>query len=138
MGKVKIINKLAKEAHGEIIVITDANILHKPDSLKLLVRNFKNEKVGLVDSVMSHTGLDHTGISIQETTYAKQESRIKTYGRPDGSPFCHSRAGGNPDSFSPSFLRKLTAAERRYKVAWGGVAEGRGTPGKVTQKIPLP
>lgn len=76
-GKVKIINKLASKARGEILVITDANIFHNPDSLKMLVRNFKNEKVGLVDSVMSHTGLDHSGISIQETTYVQRESRIK-------------------------------------------------------------
>ncbi len=54
-----------------------SNIFHNPDSLKMLVRNFKNEKVGLVDSVMSHTGLDHSGISIQETTYVQRESRIK-------------------------------------------------------------
>lgn len=77
MGKVKIINKLAKKARGEILIITDANTIHKPNSLKLLVRNFKNEKIGLVDSVMSHTGLDHSGISIQETTYVQWESRIK-------------------------------------------------------------
>ena len=77
MGKVKIINKLAKKARGEILIITDANTIHKPNSLKLLVRNFKNKKIGLVDSVMSHTGLDHSGISIQETTYVQWESRIK-------------------------------------------------------------
>jgi len=77
MGKIKIINKLANKARGEILIITDANTLHKPNSLKLLVRNFKNGKVGLVDSVMSHTGLHHSGISIQETTYVQWESRIK-------------------------------------------------------------
>ena len=77
MGKIKIINKLANKARGEILIITDANTLHKPNSLKLLVRNFKNDKVGLVDSVMSHTGLNHSGISLQETTYVQWESRIK-------------------------------------------------------------
>ncbi|MEA1898789.1 MAG: glycosyltransferase, partial [Bacteroidota bacterium] len=77
MGKVKIINKLANKARGEILIITDANTLHEPNSLKLLVRNFKNRRIGLVDSVMSHSGLDHSGISIQETTYVKWESKIK-------------------------------------------------------------
>lgn len=76
-GKASIINKISAQSKGEILVITDANIMHEPLSLYYLVRHFKNENIGLVDSSMSNSGLDKQGISIQEKAYVTREVRIK-------------------------------------------------------------
>jgi len=76
-GKSSIINKLVTLAKGEILVITDANIIHQPKSLFYLVRNFKNSQVGLVDSITKSSGINKKGISIQEKTYLSREAKIK-------------------------------------------------------------
>ncbi len=76
-GKVEIINSLAEKAGGRILVITDANIMHEPSSLKMLIRNFKNDSIGLVDSMLRHRGLKSSGISRQEKTYVQWETRLK-------------------------------------------------------------
>lgn len=51
-GKPSVLNMLAKEAKGEIIVFTDARQKLGKSSLKELVRNFKDERVGSVSSGM--------------------------------------------------------------------------------------
>jgi len=76
-GKVRIINELSKIAKGEILVITDANVLHKPDSLTFLIRHFRNKEIGLVDSAMINPVMDKQGISIQESAYIAREVKIK-------------------------------------------------------------
>jgi len=76
-GKAKTINNLARIAKGEILVITDANVLHEPGSLQLLIRHFKNEETGLVDSAMNNPVTDKRGISLQERAYISREVRIK-------------------------------------------------------------
>lgn len=76
-GKACIINHLTTLAKGEVIVITDANILHQPKSLFYLVRHFKNKNIGLVDSITTGTGIDIRGISLQEKAYISREARIK-------------------------------------------------------------
>ena len=76
-GKVKIINLLSKIATGNILVITDANVLHEPDSLALLIRHFKNKEIGLVDSAMINPVSDRQGISLQESAYISREVKMK-------------------------------------------------------------
>ena len=76
-GKATIINHIVTIAKGELLVITDANILHPPESLFNLVRNFKNNKIGLVDSITISSGINKGGISIQERSYISREARIK-------------------------------------------------------------
>lgn len=77
MGKVKIINTLAEQAHGDILVFTDANVIFHPDTLAELVASFKDPHTGLVDSHMQHQGIDESGISRQEHAYIAWEVKIK-------------------------------------------------------------
>ena len=65
-GKPGIINRLAKEAKGEILVISDANVMLEPDTLRELIRYFKEDRIGLVDSRLISTGIKRGGISRQE------------------------------------------------------------------------
>jgi cellulose synthase/poly-beta-1,6-N-acetylglucosamine synthase-like glycosyltransferase len=76
-GKIGIINQLSEKASGEILLITDANVMLNRDTLFELVKQFKDERVGLVDTRMNNYGLKKDGISVQEKTYISREVYIK-------------------------------------------------------------
>jgi cellulose synthase/poly-beta-1,6-N-acetylglucosamine synthase-like glycosyltransferase len=76
-GKPGIINRLAKEASGEILVISDANVMLHDDTLVELIRYFKEARIGLVDSTPISTGIRRDGISRQEKFYTNREVNIK-------------------------------------------------------------
>lgn len=76
-GKPGVINSLEKKASGDILIITDANVFFNIDTIFNLVKHFKNKDVGLVDSVMTHSGMSKKGIAEQENTYIRREISIK-------------------------------------------------------------
>lgn len=76
-GKPSVINKLAEQAKGEILIITDANVMFNIHTIFEIVKYFKNSKTGLVDSIMLHRGLKKSGISFQESAYISREVLIK-------------------------------------------------------------
>ena len=76
-GKPGIINRLAEEASGEILVISDANVLLQDNTLEELIRYFKEGRIGLVDSTPISTGIRRDGISRQEKYYTSREVSIK-------------------------------------------------------------
>jgi len=76
-GKVEIMNNLVDRAKGSIIISTDANVLFNHSTMFELVKFFKDDSVGLVDSRMVNRGLKRTGISIQESSYITREVMIK-------------------------------------------------------------
>ncbi|HER08368.1 MAG TPA: glycosyltransferase [Bacteroides sp.] len=76
-GKPGVINRLAGESRGEILVITDANVIPDSQALAAMVGIFKNPEVGLVDSRMIHTRVRKDGISLQERFYISREVKIK-------------------------------------------------------------
>lgn len=76
-GKANTINELVDKSTGEIIISTDANVFLTPNTLFELVKHFKNDKIGLVDSRMKNTGIQPQGISIQESRYIGREVLIK-------------------------------------------------------------
>ena len=76
-GKIKIINALFDKALGEILVLTDANVLFTEHTLSTLIQHFSDSKIGLLDSNMQNYGLKTTGISIPEKTYISIEGKLK-------------------------------------------------------------
>ncbi|MCP4310500.1 MAG: glycosyltransferase [Bacteroidetes bacterium] len=76
-GKPGVINHLAEKAEGEILVITDANVMLDRTTLKNLAGSFRNREIGLVDTRMVNTTLKKDGISHQEKFYIGREVRIK-------------------------------------------------------------
>jgi len=76
-GKPGIINQLAKKAKGEILVISDANVMLEANTLIELIRYFKEDRMGLVDSRLISTGIKTVGISRQEKFYIGREVSIK-------------------------------------------------------------
>ncbi len=78
-GKPGVVNQLAESARGEILVITDANVMVDTNTLTEIVRRFKPERVGLVDTRMINTMLKKDGISHQEKFYISREVKIKQH-----------------------------------------------------------
>lgn len=76
-GKPGIINTLAKEASGDIFIITDANVFFTENTLIELVKHFKNNEIGLVGGNILNYRVKRDGISVQERTYLKAENFIK-------------------------------------------------------------
>jgi len=78
IGKPSILNRLVKQATGEIVILTDANIMLSPDTIRLLTRHFKEPETGLVDTNLISIGeKDSRGIAFQEKKYTNREIRIK-------------------------------------------------------------
>ena len=76
-GKVKIINQLSEKANGSILFITDANVLFEENTIFEVVKFFKDERVGLVDTHMKNYGIKKSGISFQEKSYISREVYVK-------------------------------------------------------------
>jgi cellulose synthase/poly-beta-1,6-N-acetylglucosamine synthase-like glycosyltransferase len=53
-GKTEVLNHLAPLMDAEIILFTDANTMHRPDSLRKLVRSFADPTVGGVAGSIKH------------------------------------------------------------------------------------
>ena len=76
-GKIGIINLLNQKAKGEILLLTDANVIFESSTLFELVKHFKNPDISLVDSFMKHRNLKADGISYQESNYISNEVNTK-------------------------------------------------------------
>ncbi|NOZ46927.1 MAG: glycosyltransferase [Chlorobi bacterium] len=76
-GKPNIINQLVNSARGEILLLTDANVIFTETTIIELAKYFKEPKIGLVDANMVNKGLAKDGISIQEKAYISREVTIK-------------------------------------------------------------
>jgi len=78
-GKPSIINQIKQNATGEILILTDANVIFHKDTIFEIARHFKNPEIGLVDTNMNNKGLSINGISIPESTYISHEVKTKNY-----------------------------------------------------------
>jgi cellulose synthase/poly-beta-1,6-N-acetylglucosamine synthase-like glycosyltransferase len=76
-GKAGVVNKLVGFAKNKILILTDANIIFSDTTIFNLVKHFKNDKIGLVDSNMVNIGIKKSGISLQEKTYISTEVNFK-------------------------------------------------------------
>lgn len=76
-GKPSVVNDLVSHSKGEILILTDANVIFSTDTIINLIRHFKNQSIGLVDTHMVNRGLKKEGISYQEKAYISREVQIK-------------------------------------------------------------
>ena len=72
-----MINSLIERAKYDLVLLTDANVMFDKQSIFELVKHFKNEEIGLVDSKMINIGIKKDGISLQEKTYISTEVSSK-------------------------------------------------------------
>jgi cellulose synthase/poly-beta-1,6-N-acetylglucosamine synthase-like glycosyltransferase len=76
-GKGSVLNRLQKEAKGEILIFTDAQVMFTPDLIFNLVRHFRNASIGLVGANIVNKRTDASGISIQEWSFMSREIILK-------------------------------------------------------------
>ncbi len=76
-GKPNVLNDLVSKAKGDILILTDANVILNESTINVLVRHFKNPEIGLVDSRIINTGIKKNGISRQESAYISMEVNLK-------------------------------------------------------------
>ncbi len=76
-GKPSVVNDLVSHSKGEILILTDANVIFSSGTIINLIRHFKNQSIGLVDTHMVNRGLKKEGISYQEKAYISREVQIK-------------------------------------------------------------
>lgn len=76
-GKANIINQLAEKSTGEILILTDANVIFTKSTIYNLVKNFKNSEIDIVGGTILNTNIKKDGISFQEKTYLMNENTMK-------------------------------------------------------------
>src|SRR5438105_2347480 len=77
MGKAGVLARLIGMAHGEVLVLTDANTEFEKDAIRQLVQHLRDPAVGLVcGRLRLHSPL---GAPIVEGAYWKLESLLKMY-----------------------------------------------------------
>ncbi len=76
-GKAAVINDLVTKATGELLIVTDANVMFVPDTIKALAEAFTDPRTGLCDTSVSCTAAGNTGIAPQENLYNRLESKLK-------------------------------------------------------------
>jgi cellulose synthase/poly-beta-1,6-N-acetylglucosamine synthase-like glycosyltransferase len=77
-GKPAIVNALAAQASGAVLVLTDANIMFEPDALKRLATWFLAPDIGLVAAnIVTRNLAGRGGIAPQEDAYIRREIQIK-------------------------------------------------------------
>ncbi|NUO80885.1 glycosyltransferase family 2 protein [candidate division KSB1 bacterium] len=78
-GKTTVLNQVIPTLDGEIVVLSDASGLVKPEALKKLLRHFKNAHVGCVSGVYSFDTEDESLRSATEKVYWHYETFLKKY-----------------------------------------------------------
>ncbi len=77
IGKSGMLNILASRAKGEIIIITDANVMPSVHAVGLLAAGFLKPETGLCDASVTPSDTEGEGITIQENFYSRFESALK-------------------------------------------------------------
>lgn len=76
-GKAAMLNNLAGMATGEIIIVTDANVMFIPSTVRRLADAFADPAIGLCDATVRHLSSDDAGITAQENFYSGFETSLK-------------------------------------------------------------
>lgn len=83
-GKTNVINDLIEEAYNitpqsnnHIILFTDANVILNSETISVLISEFINPSVAVVDSRIIQKNLRNDGISVAESQYMSLETKLK-------------------------------------------------------------
>jgi cellulose synthase/poly-beta-1,6-N-acetylglucosamine synthase-like glycosyltransferase len=76
-GKTAAQNTAVTQAHGEILVFTDATTQFAPDAVRELVKGFADPRVGCIDAPHQSVSVKGTVVGKGGSTYRGYETRIK-------------------------------------------------------------
>jgi len=77
VGKASMLNLLVPVSRGEVLVITDANVIPAPDTIRLLAAEFGDSMTGLCDASVRPSNKSDEGVTLPESTYQDFESLLK-------------------------------------------------------------
>ena len=77
VGKISIINHLQSLCDEYVLILSDANVIFKQNTIFELVKYFKDSNVGLVSANIIKESSNNDGISYQEKKYLNFENKIK-------------------------------------------------------------
>jgi cellulose synthase/poly-beta-1,6-N-acetylglucosamine synthase-like glycosyltransferase len=76
-GKAAVVNRLVAEASGEILIITDANVIFTPPAVSKLAEAFNDPRAGLCDATVYPLKPGRGGVTEQENMYSRFETALK-------------------------------------------------------------
>ena len=123
-GKAAVLSRLVPGARGDLVVLTDANVMLEPGAVRALVRRFADPSVG---AVVGRLRLyNPTRRDFEESLYWKYETALKYY---EGKHGCVLGANGGiyavrrilfaplrPDTITDDFVVPLRIAARGFTV----------------------
>jgi len=77
-GKSAMLNDLAALAGGDILIITDANVLFSSDAVRRLAEGISAPGTGLCDAAVIQDAAASHGVAHQENLYSRFESALKS------------------------------------------------------------
>lgn len=109
-GKTRALNRAAAEAHGDVLVFTDANAMFRPDCVRRLAERLADPGVGLVSgvSVYVHASGDTTAGGVYrryEEWIKSRESDLFSIVGADGAAYAMRRALYTP--LAPEYINDL-------------------------------
>lgn len=78
VGKTETQNRAVREAHGDVIVFSDATTRYERDALRMLVRNYADPEVGAVSGRYEYSNPTGASIGVGSIVFWKYENFIKT------------------------------------------------------------
>jgi poly-beta-1,6-N-acetyl-D-glucosamine synthase len=78
-GKMSVLNDAVRESSGEILVFSDAAAMLQPDSVRQLVANFADPKVGAAGGTYHVRRASEAKLGVQEGLYWKYETSLKAW-----------------------------------------------------------
>jgi cellulose synthase/poly-beta-1,6-N-acetylglucosamine synthase-like glycosyltransferase len=125
-GKAAAISRLVLEVDGDVVVLTDANVMLEPGAVRALARRFRDPSVG---AVVGRLRLyNRTRHDYEESLYWRYETLLKYY---EGKHGCVLGANGGiyairrtlfsplrPDTITDDFVVPVRIAVRGFRVAF--------------------
>ncbi len=126
-GKTRALNLAVPKTHGEILILSDANTMYQPDTVRKLVRHFADPAVGavtgdvrLVDAAISHAQSE--GLYYRyERWLQTMESRLGSVIGADGGMYAVARSlfrAPSNEVILDDFVISMTVARLGYHVLY--------------------
>ena len=134
-GKPAMLNRLGQQARGDILVMTDANTMLKPDAVQMLVRHFANPQVGCVSGELRLKTPDGApageGLYWRYETFLKfLESRLNMLLGANGAVYAIRKtlfAGVPPQGIVDDFLIAMRVRAKGHRLIYDTEAVGYET-----------
>lgn len=134
IGKAAAQNEAVKQANGDILFFTDAEIFLQPDAVRNMIRHFQDGSVGCVVGKVTYLNESETGVSEGEGFYwryelflRQKESELGNLAMGSGSIMAVRRklfAAIDP-AVSEDFVMPMKAAIEGYRTVYEPEAIGR-------------